>query len=211
MRDPEPDPGRDSPPGLDPEFAPSPASGPGKPPAPVVDRALAWIDRHRRAVLVAGVLFQILVLLWMVLSAARPLVASGSRTVLLRVVPVDPRDLFRGDYVTLSYDVSRMPVAGALSGASGQTVYVTLAPEDDGLHYRGVSASVAPPTPGQGAVLYLRGTLSEPGRITFGIESYFVPEGQGKPYEDAARSHRLSAEVVVASDGQAALKGLVIE
>jgi uncharacterized membrane-anchored protein len=205
------DPDRDPPPGLDPEFAPPPTFGPGKPRAPLVDRTLAWVDRHRRAVLVAGVVFQVLVLLSMVVSAAGPLVARGSRTVLLRVVPVDPRDLFRGDYVILAYDVSRMPVAGALPGTSGQTVYVTLAPEADGRHYRGVSASVEPPTPAPGALPYLRGTLSGPGRITFGIESYFVPEGQGQPYEDAARSRKLSAQVAVAPDGQAALKGLVIE
>lgn len=205
MRDPD----RDPAPELDPEFAPFPASDPEKPKAPLVERALAWVDRHRRDVLVAGVVFQVLVLLSMILSAAEPLVASGSRTVLLRVVPVDPRDLFRGDYVTLSYDVSRMPVAGALPGTSGQTVFVTLAPEADGRHYRGVSASVT--APGPGALPYLRGTLSGPGRITFGIESYFVPEGQGKPYEDAARNRKLSAEVAVAPDGQPALKGLVIE
>jgi uncharacterized membrane-anchored protein len=205
------DPDRDPAPGLDPEFAPARGLDPGKPQPPLVDRALAWVDRHRRAVLVAGVAFQVLVLLWMVVSAARPLLASGSRTVLLRVVPVDPRDLFRGDYVVLSYEVSQMPVAGTLPGTSGQTVFVTIAPEADGRHYRGVSASLEPPTPAPGSLPYLRGTLSSPGRITFGIESYFVPEGQGKPYEDAARSRKLSAEVAVAPDGQAALKRLVIE
>jgi len=177
----------------------------------VVDRVLAWINRHVRALLVAGVIFQVLVLLSMVVSAARPFVAPGSRTVLLRVVPVDPRDLFRGDYVILSYDISRMPVAGALPGTSGQTVFVTLAPEADGRHYHGVSASLDRPTPAQGTPLYIQGALSGPGQIRFGIESYFVPEGQGKPYEDAARNRKLSAEVVVATDGQAALKGLVIE
>lgn len=33
---------------------------------------------------------------------------TGQR-IWLRTVPVDPRDMFRGDYVTLSYQVSRIP------------------------------------------------------------------------------------------------------
>lgn len=209
MREPD----RDLAPGLDPEFA-TPSASHLKTKAPSVswvERAFSWVDRHRRVLLVAGVVFQVLVLLAMVVSAAAPLVASGSRTVLLRVVPVDPRDLFRGDYVILSYDISRMPVAGAVPGVSGQTVYVTLAPEDDHRHFRGVTASLDPPARAPGALPYLRGTLSQSGSITFGIESYFVPEGQGQPYEEAARSRRLSAEVAVAPDGRGALKSLVIE
>jgi uncharacterized membrane-anchored protein len=195
----------------DPEFTASPAFDPGKPRPSVVDRVLAWFDRHVRALLLAGLVLQSLVLLTMVASAARPLVASRGRTVLLRVVPVDPRDLFRGDYVILSYEISRMLVAAASPGALGQPVYVTLAPEADGRHYRGVSASLERPEPEQGGPFYLQGALSGPGHITFGIESYFVQEGQGKPYEDAARNHKLSAEVVVTPQGVAELKGLVIE
>jgi uncharacterized membrane-anchored protein len=159
----------------------------------------------------AGVVFQVLVLLYMVATASHPFLASGSRTVLLRVVPVDPRDLFRGDYVTLSYEISRIPVLGATNETSSQTVYLGLAPDSDGRHYHGVSASFTPPVLNPEIPLYIRGTLSGPGRIIFGIESFFVPEGQGKPYEDAARSQNLSAEVVVASNGRAALKRLVIE
>ena len=30
------------------------------------------------------------------------------REIVLKTVPVDPRDLFRGDYVTLRYDISRL-------------------------------------------------------------------------------------------------------
>jgi uncharacterized membrane-anchored protein len=199
----------------DPEFDSELAStlDPGRenPLAPWLDRALGWVAGHRRAVLVAGAAFQVLVLLYMVATAARPFVGSGSRTVLLHVVPVDPRDLFRGDYVTLSYDISRIPVAEASTDTSGQTVYVGLAPDADGRHYHGVTASLSPPAQTPAIPLYIRGTLSGPGRIIFGIESYYVPEGQGKPYEDAARNQTLSAEVVIGSNGQAALKRLVIE
>src|SRR5512142_3370735 len=53
--------------------------------------------------------------------------------VLLETHPVDPRDLLRGDYVTLNYKISTVPLdlfspapANALS--PGQTVYVGLEP-----------------------------------------------------------------------------------
>ena len=134
-------------------------------------------------------------------------------TVLLRVVPVDPRDMFRGDYVTLSYDISRMP-PGRIEGlpaksstAVGQTVYVTLVPEADGLHFRGAAVSAARPSSGK----YIRGTVDGWNRISFGIESYYVQEGRGHAYEAAVRQGRLSAEVAIAPDGQAALRGLRVE
>ena len=143
------------------------------------------------------------------------------RSILLRVVPVDPRDLLRGDYVILSYEISRVPATGVdgLFGAGrggmgqfaegrGQTVYVTLIPEPDGQHYLGAGVGVNPPPPG---VTFIRGTLLDRSRIEFGIESYFVQEGKGKEYEDAMRSRRLSAEVALAADGSAALRGLRIE
>ena len=113
-----------APPRARPEFAPSPAFAPEKPRAPLVNRALAWLDRHRRAVLVAGVVFQVLVLLSMVVTAAGPLVAPGGPHGAAPRRAGQPADLFRGDYVTLSYEVSRMPVAGALRrhvGSDGVT------------------------------------------------------------------------------------------
>ena len=48
---------------------------------------------------------QALVLGWMIWDRTS-LLANG-REVVLDVVPVDPRSLFRGDYVILGYDISR--------------------------------------------------------------------------------------------------------
>ena len=135
----------------------------------------------------------------------------GGKTVLLSVVPVDPRDLMRGDYVTLSYDISRMSPAmkgGETSGdASDRKVYVSLEPEPDGRHFKGSAASFTRPAIGP----YIRGTVAGGGRISFGIESYYVQEGQGHDYEKAVRERRLSAEVALGYDGLPSLRGLVIE
>lgn len=176
------------------------------------DRALDWLKARERYVLLVGVAVQMVVLLGMTAHRATPLVSG--ETILLRVVPVDPRDLFRGDYVILSYDFSQFPPGGIeglparRSDASrGRTVYVSLVPEPDGKHYRADKFSVYRPSGGT----YLRGQVVGWNRLAFGIESYYVQEGTGRKYEQAIRSRKLSAEVAVTSGGQATLRGLRIE
>jgi uncharacterized membrane-anchored protein len=178
------------------------------------DSGMAWMKNHERPILVAGASFQVIFLVAMIGLRATPLLTG--ETILVRVVPVDPRDLFRGDYVALSYEFSRVPATiEGLPGSyspheqrwSGRTVYVTLEPEPDGKHWRAAKFSVHEPSSGK----YLRGRIVGPGRLEFGIESYFIQEGRGREYEQALRSRRLSAEIAVAAHGQAALRGLRID
>jgi uncharacterized membrane-anchored protein len=185
--------------------------------------APAWLDRivgacksRERAILLAGVGFQLVVLVGMIVTRAVPHLTGEA--ILVRVVPVDPRDMFRGDYVTLAYDFSRIPPGGipalprdavysSSSEWQGRTVYVSLVPEGDGKHRKASAYSLTQPTSGK----YLRGTMGNSGRLEFGIESYYVQEGKGRQYEDAVRRRRLSAEILVAPNGQATLKRLVME
>jgi uncharacterized membrane-anchored protein len=53
---------------------------------------------------------QLVILVGMIAVRAIPLVTG--QIVLVKVQPVDPRDLFRGDYVILSYDFSRISPEG---------------------------------------------------------------------------------------------------
>ena len=174
------------------------------------DRALGWLKGHERGVLIAAAVFQVVFLVGMIADRAGPLL--GGRTVLLRTVPVDPRDLLRGDYVTLNYEISRVaPGSLAVTNPSqwiGRTVYVTLVPEGDGRHYRGGAILTERPAAN---ITFIKGTLTDPSRIRFGIESYFVQEGKGRDYEEAIRRGRMWAEVALAADGDARLRGLVIE
>ncbi|MFH1267850.1 MAG: GDYXXLXY domain-containing protein [Planctomycetota bacterium] len=195
------------------ETSPNQAASPFAPPA-WPDRAFDWLKRREFHVLVLAVGLQVVVLGAMIVQRATPLVTGD--TLLLRVVPVDPRDLFRGDYVILSYDFSRVPPGGIAglpqSGRNrrewqGQTVYVSLVPEPDGRHWRADKFSTSRPTSGK----YLQGTTTGYNRIECGIESYYVQEGTGRDYEQAIRSQKLSAEVAVTSDGQATLRALRIE
>ncbi len=49
------------------------------------------------------------------------------------------------------------------------------------------------------------------GRIRYGIESYFVPEGTGGELEQLVRDKKIRAVLAVASDGTAAIKALEVE
>lgn len=170
-----------------------------------VDHFSGWIESRRAQVVVAAIVFQFVVLGWMIAANMGPLM--GGNTLLVRVVPVDPRDLFRGEYVILGYDFSRLPAGVDAVIKPGVTVYVTLVLEQDGQHWR--SSGFQGERPKEG--IFLRGTVGKYGRVDYGIESFFVQEGKGKAYEDAVRYRKLSAEIAVDDHGGAKLKRLVIE
>ncbi len=158
--------------------------------------------RFERMAIVAAMAFQLLILVGMILGKTVPYL--GAETVLLRVEPVDPRDLFRGDYVTLGYDISRIP-GGRFQ--AGEPVFVTLVAEADGRHYRAGEFRDGPPDSG----LYIRGTAGYQGRANYGIESYYVQEGTGHDYENAVRNRNLSAMIALDRNGYARLQRLVVE
>jgi uncharacterized membrane-anchored protein len=127
--------------------------------------------------------------------------ASG-RHVLLRAHPIDPHDLFRGEYVQLSYDISRLDP----DAAPGARVYVPL--HRVGGHWNGDRAVRRRPSGG----VFIRGRAGGQFgvRIRYGIESFFVEEGKARRYEEALARGRLYADVVLDGDGDAHLDHLVI-
>jgi uncharacterized membrane-anchored protein len=139
--------------------------------------------------------------------------ATHGREILLPTLPVDPRDLFRGDYVVLRYEISRYraPLYRKLNLESGQTVNVSL--KLDGQNW--VIDEIALKKPARG--LFLQGRISEVQKekyqvtygIQYGIESYFVPEGEGKRLELLREKKKLSAAINVTPDGQAKITRLV--
>jgi uncharacterized membrane-anchored protein len=162
----------------------------------------AAAPRFERAAIIATVVVQLLILVTMILGRTVPYV--GARTILLQVEPVDPRDMFRGDYVTLGYAINRIPPR---MFQSGQPVYVTLVPDALGRHYHAGPFVVGPPASG----VFIRGTAVDAYRATFGIESYYVQEGAGHDYEKAVRTRNLWAEVALDRQGNPSLRRLVIE
>lgn len=176
----------------------------------LVETVANWVRDHDRAVLSLGIGLQTLVLVVALVTRLMP--HATGETILLRVVPVDPRDMFRGQYVALSYEFSRQLPSSIESSNfdnqhAGQTVYATLVLEDDGQHWRVDAVEFEPPASG----LYLRGTIQSWSRVDYGIESFFVEEGRGPELEEAVRNRTVAASVSVGPDGTAALRDLVIE
>jgi uncharacterized membrane-anchored protein len=139
------------------------------------------------------------------------------REVVLPILPIDPRSLFRGDYVQLGYGISR--VSGRLIDGQpgrGEAVYVTIARGSDGVWSPIKAARQHDGTGGADSVV-VKGRLEQGGSnghdafIRYGIESYFVPEGKGRDLEALARDKKLAAVVAVDPHGRAAIKGLLID
>lgn len=150
---------------------------------------------------------------------------KAGREITMPVQPLDPRDVFRGDYVTLGYDISTLTKAKAPTGkldgfGSGSTAFVTLSPQPGGgWSVSGVSEDFPAQVPASDVVLkgrvksaWARADGSEKTlNVRYGIETYFVPEGTGRDLESKVRDHKIEAIVAVGADGTAAIKGLVVD
>ncbi|ANH03994.1 GDYXXLXY domain-containing protein [Shinella sp. HZN7] len=174
--------------------------------------------------LVAGILaaaLQTAVLGYMVESRAS-ILRSGA-DIRLKTLPVDPRDLLRGDYVILSYPISTIPkaiVTGEVPKASGrQRLAVRLKPGADGL-WTASEARFGDLAPEAGSVILRTlpfdyysagdGGLPETLFVTYGLERYYVPEGEGRVLEDARNQEELEVEARVSKDGTPQIARLVL-
>jgi uncharacterized membrane-anchored protein len=132
-------------------------------------------------------------------------------TVRLAVGPYDPRDPFRGDYVTLSYDISVIE-PGELIGQNNAygDVYVELREGADGV-WDTVAIHDEREREFEGTVL-LKGEADYRGtgtiRIEYGIEEVFIPEGSGR---DIPWREDLQVEVKVDRFGNAVLRHLLVD
>lgn len=157
-------------------------------------------------------------LAWMVHDRLS-LIAHG-RELVLSVAPVDPRSLFRGDYVILNLDVATVTSAALPDSLRrNDVVYVRLQKKAGG-NWGKPMLELAHPgrLPDDQAVLRGRvkyiwrntktGTATV--RLRYGLESYFVPEGTGKALETHVQKRQIRAIVAVGEDGEAAIKGLEI-
>lgn len=163
------------------------------------------------------VALQTVALVYMIVDRQHML--DASRVATLKVVPVDPRDLFRGDYVVLNYEISRIDVKtvdGEDKLESGDKVYVTVRKAADG-DWAAVSITHKPGAPSADdipirATVMSADDLTADGpayvTLTYGVESYFVPQGTGHDIEKQAREHKLSVDVAVDEEGRAAIKAI---
>lgn len=177
--------------------------------------------------IVIAVFFQTAVLAQMVWGQITLL--NSPTEVVLKTTPVDPRDIFRGDYVILSYEISSFHTENTEIPESikvGDFAYVLL------------NTSQVPATPikvlekapenlsENEAIIrgkvYFHDREMESTRgqscpdctnffISYPIDSYFVPEGTGAELEQYRDERALGVIVALNEEGDAAIKGLMIE
>lgn len=172
------------------------------------------------AALIAAVL-QTAALGYMVESRAS--ILRNGKEVLLKTVPVDPRDLLRGDYVILSYDISSLPpelFKGGLPKAPQEvTVSVRLAKQPDGF-WSASEASFTELAPADESVVLQSqpftyypssSEIPSPINVAYGIERFYVPEGEGRVLEQARNAEALSVNVRVNDAGRAQIRQIAVE
>jgi uncharacterized membrane-anchored protein len=149
---------------------------------------------------------------------------STGREITLPIIPVDPRDLFRGEYVELGYAVGRVP-ARLLEGpppSPNSPFYVTLEKAPDGTWAAIKLTRDRPQETGPDWIVlkgrsrfgWLALNASDPNAVNsvrYGIEQYFVPQGEGPRLEALARDKKLAALIAVDGSGNAAIKGILID
>lgn len=154
--------------------------------------------------------------------AGRAAILRDGQDVLLKVEPVDPRDLLRGDYVRLGYEISSIPT-NLIANADAKvpaldTIFVRLKKDADGF-WHPVSASLGKPvaTPLGTDEAEIRGTTDAGWsaqqnaiiRVDYGIERFYLPEGEGKEIERDMRIRSFGILAAIGKDGTAQIKALM--
>lgn len=185
-----------------------------------VKRILFW--------LVVGLQFAVLALI----IVDRKNILDSGETVFLKCQPIDPRSLFSGDYVILTYEISRLTgeqMSDLYTGQDpikrGETVYVFLQRTPGAEFHRPVAvskridgytgASDGKTTVMQGVAQNYFSPIqdasqSSPLVIRYGVENYFVPQGEGKIIENSLEKG--SVEVAVrTTSGESAIRKLFLD
>jgi uncharacterized membrane-anchored protein len=165
------------------------------------------VSRRRKLALLAAVLAQLAVPLGLAGLAAADL-AFGRE---LRVVaqPVDPVDVFRGNYVVLRYEFSE--VAVGFQVRRGERVCVRLS-ERDGVW----SGTFGVPDPeGRGTVICGRARAdAEAGSrvgVEYGIETYYASAERAQELERSIARGELVAVIDLDEDGSARIERLEVD
>ena len=156
-------------------------------------------NRKTKGLLIAAVGLQFVLLVGLTIQPV--LTLTTGRVVTLQTKPVDPYDMFRGDYVRLSYDMSNFPVPFEVSDNSD--IYATLSPTGQYWKPRAISANKPVLLEGE---ICIKGKIKKQyGRtqLHFGIEQVYVPEKTGRKAEE---SKALKVDLAVDKNGNAVIK-----
>jgi uncharacterized membrane-anchored protein len=153
---------------------------------------------------------------------SRASLLRNGQAITLQTAPVDPRDLLRGDYVALSYDVSRVPVDLLRTSRRHDnevvgTVYVRLKRGENQAPASIVAASLEAPLEAALAAdeIDLKGTSLdrwqdgvEAINVQYGLERFYVPEGEGRAIEQGLGERQFTMRIAVGENGDPQIKAL---
>jgi uncharacterized membrane-anchored protein len=164
------------------------------------------------------VLFFVLLLLQVLflsgMAASYYAIDSLGKEIRLKMVPVDPRDIFYGDYVQLSYEISSLPWTiwkGTEHPNTGETVYVVL--HRSGAYDHAVAVYPTKPHLKEGETV-LPARVREWGQgeqlnLVYGFERYYVEENTGKAIQE--RRDQAAVTVKLAPWGQTKVTALTFD
>ena len=183
----------------------------------------------KKATLIICVVWISIISIWVIRNE---IILHNGREVLLKTVPVDPRDILMGDYVILNYEIGQMNLNNGSNYAqvfskSGQKryvsvgkyelnkqVYTKLSTDENDIAY---IEEVYDKKPNNNH-LYLKGKMSKCDTVNplwkngkcikYGIESYYVKEKTGLELEKNLRNGTL-VKVSIDRNGNAKVKGFV--
>ena len=183
------------------------------------------------------ILFILLIqtLLLVAMIASRQMILSSDTVVILETKPIDPRSLFRGDYVRLNYDINELQLdelSGDLTFKTNDTVYVVLQQSGQYWDARAIYLEKNNALNSykkqknerkvliQGVVKRVTNrqwdrndkadTFVTSLRVNYGIENYFVPEGEGLKLERPDSNDKITLKVALDDDGHAVIKALLL-
>lgn len=162
-----------------------------------------------------------------VMIQGRAAILQNGAEIILKTSPVDPRDLMRGDYVRLAFESISVVDGSLFEGewpdkTGFAPVWLTLETGEDGLAVP-TAVTHKKPEPVNPKAVYLRskpvelygaeqsGSKDVSVSLSFGIERYYVPEGEGLEIEAARNAQRTTVAVRVSEDGEAQIARLMID
>ncbi len=159
-----------------------------------------------------GIIVALQVLFLFSMLGIRFYTLSQGVPVLLKAAPVDPWDLFRGEYVALNYDISTVKSDGLdipRDGSINKKVYVVL---EKGEQYWNTAGVFLEKPALKSDQVFIKGQISyyndreKEFHISYGIESYYVEEGMGR---EINRQENLEAQVRIDHFGNAAIEKIL--
>lgn len=179
------------------------------------------LDKKTKYILAVSV--QVLVILIIIIFKYS--ILSGGSAVYLEILPVDPRDPLRGDYVTFQYEISNLNrYLFNYQPKNGDIVYIPLVQRGS---YWIAQSGISNDESAMTGKLFIKGRVVSGGMtnlsnsklynennfdakigVKYGIEEYFIPEGIGRNFSFFNKN--VKGKVMIDDHGNAVIQEIYI-